>query len=223
MEPQSNRGLAEHDAVSRYDEVRGTARELRASLPAVNRALAAGTPVLRIARKGEIEVSIDVPENRVAEFAVDQPAQIEVWALGNARRAGRVREVSPQADPLSRTYPVRIALDDATGLKYGMTARVGVARELPAGEVLVPLAAIDELDGKTAVWFVAPATGKVDRRAVEVLKYREDGALVRGVGAGAWIVAAGVHKLDPGQVIAPIDAKNRAVKMTSRNTQATKS
>lgn len=182
--------------------------------------VAAGTPVLRIAREGEIEVSIDVPENRVAEFAVDQPARIEVWALGNARRTGRVREVSPQADPMSRTYPVRIALDDATGLKYGMTARVGVARELPAGEVLVPLAAIDELDGKTAVWLVAPATGRVDRRAVEVLKYREDGALVRGLDTGAWIVAAGVHKLDPGQVIAPIDSKNRVVSLNSRSTLA---
>ncbi len=178
--------------------------------------VAAGTPVLRIAREGEVEVAIDVPESRVAEFAVQQPAQIEVWALGKARRTGTVREVSPQADPMSRTYPVRIALDDPSGLKFGMTARVGVARALPAGEVLVPLAAIDELDGKTAVWRVEPATFKVERRAVGVIRYREDGALVTGLDADAWIVAAGVHKLDPGQVIAPIDAKNRAVSLTGK-------
>ncbi len=173
--------------------------------------VAAGTPVLRVARNEEIEVAINVPENRVTEFKVDQPARIEVWALGNARRDGRVREVSPQADPMSRTYPVRIAIDDASGLKYGMTARVGVARPLPPGEVLVPLASIDQLDGKTAVWRVDPVTSKVARHVVEVVNYREDGALVRGLDADAWIVAAGVHKLDAAQRIAPIDARNRAV------------
>ena len=185
--------------------------------------VAAGTPVLRIAREGEVEVAIDVPENRVAEFAVAQPAQIEVWALGNARRTGKVREVSPQADPMSRTYPVRISLDDPSGLKYGMTARVGVVRALAADEVLVPLAAIDELDGKTAVWRVESATRKVERFVVEVIKYREDGALVRGLDASTWIVAAGVHKLDPGQVIAPIDVKNRAVQLTSKGSGAERS
>ncbi len=184
--------------------------------------VAAGTPVLRIAREGEVEVAIDVPENRVAEFAVAQPAVVEVWALGNARRPGSVREVSPQADPMSRTYPVRIALADSSGLKYGMTARVGMVRDMPAGEMLVPLAAIDELDGKTAVWQVEPRTGKVTRQVVEVVKYREDGALVGGLAADAWIVAAGVHKLDPGQVISPIDAKNRAVSLIAPRTAATK-
>lgn len=183
--------------------------------------VAAGTPVLRIARDAEIEVAIDVPENRVAEFVVGQPAQIEVWALGKARRTGTVREVSPQADPMSRTYPVRIAIADPTGLKYGMTARIGVARALPAGEVLVPLSAIDELDGKVAVWRVDPKSHKVERRAVEVVRYGEDGALVRGLDTGAWIVAAGVHKLDPGQVIAPIDAKNRTVDLRAAGTPGT--
>lgn len=182
--------------------------------------VAAGTPVLRIARDGEVEVAINIPENRVAEFAVGQAAGIEVWALGNTRRTGTVREVSPQADTMSRTYPVRIALDDASGLKFGMTARVGVSRPLPAGEVLVPLAAIDELDGKTAVWRVDPTTFKVQRRAVGVVKYREDGALVTGLDADAWIVAAGVHKLDPGQVIAPIDAKNRTVELKPKGATA---
>lgn len=182
--------------------------------------VAAGTPVLRIARDEEFEVAINVPENRVAGFVVGQPAQIEVWALGNARRAGTVREVSPQADPMSRTYPVRIAVGDATGLKYGMTARIGVARALPAGEVLVPLAAIDELDGKVAIWSVDPKLHTVERRVVEVVRYGEDGALVRGLDAGAWIVAAGVHKLDPGQVIAPIDAKNRSVELKPRKPAA---
>ena len=175
----------------------------------------AGTPVLRIARDEEVEVAIDVPENRVAEFVVGQTAQIEVWALGNARRTGTVREVSPQADAMSRTYPVRIAVGDATGLKYGMTARIGLARALAAGEMLVPLSAIDELDGKGAVWRVDPASHKVERRAIEVVRYGEDGALVRGLDPGAWIVAAGVHKLDPGQVIAPIDARNRAVSLSA--------
>lgn len=180
--------------------------------------VAAGTPVLRIAREGEVEIAIDVPEKRIAGFKTGQQAVVEIWALDNVRRTGIVREVSPQADAMSRTFPVRIAVKDATGLQYGMTARVGLTRPQAAGEVLVPLSAIDGIDGKTAVWRVAPATRKVARVEVAVLSYREDGALVSGLDADAWIVAAGVHKLESGQEIAPIDAKNRAVAVSGAGT-----
>ncbi len=180
--------------------------------------VAAGTPVLRMAREGEVEIAINVPEKRIAGFKTGQPAVIEIWALDNARRPGTVREVSPQADPMSRTFPVRIALDNAEGLQYGMTARVGLSRPQATGEVLVPLSAIDGIDGRTAVWRVAPATRTVARAEVRVISYREDGALVSGLDDDAWIVAAGVHKLEPGQEIAPIDTKNRAVALSGTGT-----
>ena len=204
---------------------------ISATLAEVGQVVSAGQAVVRVAQDGKREVSISIPESRFNAVRVGMPAQIELSAAGNGVQtfAGHVREISPAADPASRTYPARVALDSGNAaVALGMTARVkisaagksdaagkndatgknaatgkGVARKDSA--YLIPLSAIFQQGEKTAVWIVA-SDRSVSLRPVEVGAYRDDGALVlSGIAAGERIVSAGVHMLTAGDKIQLID------------------
>jgi len=174
--------------------------------------VSAGQPIATLARDGEIEVEIDVPENRIANFAPGQPAIIESWADAGHRLAGKLREVSPEADRTTRTYRVRVTVSGDSPPKLGQTARVYFASAAPGEQQLVPLSALYDQSGKPAVWVVDPKTRQVHLAPVAVAAYREQGVLLAGgVETKQWIVTAGVHKLRDGEPITPVDALNRPV------------
>jgi multidrug efflux system membrane fusion protein len=182
-------------------------------LAEVGQVVAAGTPVLGLARDGEREVLIAVPEQRIAGFRKGQPVAVAVWARDNARFPGVVREISPEADPRTRTYDVRVALDDAEApVKLGMTARVFLDTGDAPRALMLPLSALHEKGGAPAVWVLDPATRTVALRTVDMAGFREDGvALLGGVDEADWVVVAGVHTLVEGQAVRPIDRANRPI------------
>lgn len=173
----------------------------------IGQVVAAGQPIVGLARSGELETLIDVPESRVGEFTIGRPVIVQLWAERGSRYAGKVREVSPSADPATRTYAVRVAFDEPDqAVKLGMSTRVFFMDSNAPSAVLVALSALHEKDGKPAVWVVDEATSAVQLREVQVGQYREDGVtIVAGLTTGDRIVTAGVHKLRPGQVVKPID------------------
>jgi multidrug efflux system membrane fusion protein len=175
----------------------------------------AGQPIATLARDGAIEVEIAVPENRIGQYHVGTAALIEPWSDVGKRLSANLREISPEADPTSRTYRIRVALDDTTGtLRLGQTARVYFIGPQTTAQSVVPLTALDQHDGNASVWVVDSHTHQVHAAPVTVATYREQDAVIdKGLGADAWIVTAGVHKLREGQVVAPIDGVNRTVKI----------
>lgn len=168
----------------------------------------AGQPVMRLARENEREVAISVPENRIGELKAAQKLVVALWAKPSRTYEGRVREVAPAVDPATRTFAVRVAIvDPDPGVQWGMTANVGLLAMTAAPTAVVPLTSIYHKDGQAAVWRFDPASGQVALAPVAISQYREDGVvLTSGVASGDWIVAAGVHKLVPGQVVRPYDA-----------------
>ncbi|MDZ4202159.1 MAG: efflux RND transporter periplasmic adaptor subunit [Gallionella sp.] len=185
-----------------------------AALAEAGQVVSAGQPVLRVAYDGEREVAISIPESQLAGLKVGAPAEVTLWAgEGEAEvYKGRLRELSPSADPVSRTYPARIALDRTDArLVMGMTARVTLTGSSSSSEqeqsgYLVPLSAIFQQGDQSAVWVVA-ADRSVGLRNVKVAAYRDDGALVaEGIAAGERIVAAGVHKLSAGEKIRIVES-----------------
>ena len=173
----------------------------------------AGQNIAMLARDGDLEVEIAVPENRIADYRVDEAATIEAWADAGKHLNGHLREISPEADHVTRTYRVRVALDDTNAApKLGQSARVYFVDAAKAQQALIPLSALYEQAGKPAVWLVDIKTHQVHLTPVAVAAYREQGvALDGGISAEQWIVTAGVHKLRDGEAIAPIDASNRPV------------
>jgi len=166
--------------------------------------VAAGQPVLRLARDGEMEVVVNVPESQVAHLRPGQEVVAFLWADPAHRFPGRVREVAGGADPVTRTFAARVSTTGVPpGARVGMSATV--ALKAAAGNsavVLLPLTALVREGESATVWVVDPKTSRVQRRPVQVGEFREDGAtIVSGLATGEIVVSAGVHKLRAGQEV----------------------
>jgi len=170
--------------------------------------VAAGQPVMRLARTSEREIAIAVPENRLGELKSAPQVAAVLWADPKRLYQARVREIAPAVDPVTRTFAVRVAVPDAdAALGLGMTANVVVAGAGVAGSALLPLSAVYHTsEGRPAVWIYEPGEQRVELRPVTLGAYREDGVLVTaGVRDGEWVVAAGANKLQPGQRVRPYE------------------
>jgi RND family efflux transporter MFP subunit len=170
--------------------------------------VAAGQPVFRLAPDGDREVAIDVAESEIGRVKPGMDAEVALWAANGkdstAKFAGKVREVSPLADSLTRTYAVRISLPAADArLPLGLTARVRFpGLDAQDAAVYLPLSAIyQQGDEKMAVWIVG-ADHTVSLRPVKVVELDERGARVTaGLAAGEMIVAAGASRLTAGEKV----------------------
>jgi len=169
--------------------------------------LAAGQTVARLARPDELEVSVSVPEHRLHEFTNGVTYRVGLWALPGSSYAGSLREISPVADPATRTYAARIALKgEDSRLGIGMTAELRVTGGGGAAPRL-PVSAIFHREGKPAVWIVKD--GQVELVAVSTGElHGNDVAITAGLEPGQRVVTAGVNRLEPGQHVALLgDAK----------------
>ena len=178
--------------------------------------VAAGQTVYTLAGDAGREVAIALPESRIREVRVGQPVLVELWNAPGQRLPGRIREISPAADPQARTYAARVALDgDAAGaVELGQSARVYMQEHGEAAALSVPLSAVQRAaDGKPAsLWVVDPKSRRVRLAPVQLGTYAEDAVpVLGGIDANAWVVAAGGHLLREGQLVAPVDRDNRPV------------
>jgi RND family efflux transporter MFP subunit len=162
--------------------------------------VAAGQPVLRVARPEEKEVAIVIPEGRLAEAKAARQIAVRLWAAPELRLGGEIRELAAAADPATRTYAARIRIIDAPEVvQLGMTAQVIFGTEA-GGHLAVPLTAVVDAGNGAQVWIVAD--GKAEPRPVKVAGYREDGAIIAGnVQAGDAVIIAGQRRLSPGQAV----------------------
>ena len=162
----------------------------------------AGHPVAQLARTGDLEVRIDVPENALNELRTVHGLTIRLWSAPDKQYPGRLRELSPMADAASRTYSARVsfAKPDAD-VKLGMTATVEVG-QAAAPSLSVAQTALFRVNGRPQVWVVDRQSGKVTARSVEIGALSGDRATITsGLAIGEWVVTAGVHKIAPHQQV----------------------
>jgi RND family efflux transporter MFP subunit len=160
----------------------------------------AGQPVITIARSGDLEVLVNVPENRLGVLN-DLPATVTLWSHPGETLTARLREVSPIADKVTRTFAARFTLDDLpAGIEIGMSATLTLASPVATPLAEVPLAAVVQTGDAPSVWVIEPASGALTRVPTTIAAYRNTVALISaGPPEGALIVAAGGHKLDESQ------------------------
>lgn len=168
--------------------------------------VAAGQPIVRIAQLKEKDIVITVPENRVADLRQARELTIGLWSRPDHTYHGKLREVSPIADPGTRTYMAKIAvLDPDEEMRLGMTARVQAATEY-ASRLVVPLSALYRKENRTAVWVVDPASRTVRLVPVQAdALHGDQAAITAGLGGGEIVVTAGVHKLHEGQAVRMVE------------------
>ncbi len=167
----------------------------------VGQVVGAGTPVVRVAQTSEKEVQIGLPEDRVDIFRALPEVKVRLWADPKNILIGKIREISPMADPVTRTYNARIALPQASNqVKLGMTAYVSFSTKNAVNTISVPLTALFQEKNITSVWVVDK--GVVQLLPVTVAGVAGNDILISsGLSVGQNIVTAGVHVLTPGQKV----------------------
>jgi len=172
--------------------------------------VAAGTPVVRVAVDGPRDVVFSVPEDRVdaIKSIASKPGNLTVRGWGSDTAAAlplTLREIAASADPVTRTFLVKADLGsspEARAMRLGQTATVIAASEKVDGIVKLPLAALREDHGKSAVWIVDPSAMTIKSQPVEVAGADGNEAVVTGgLSPGMVVVTAGVHVLNPGQKV----------------------
>jgi RND family efflux transporter MFP subunit len=169
--------------------------------------LAAGQPVVRVARTGEREAVVAIPEATVAELRGAE-AVVELWSETGRRIPARLRELSPVADPATRTFEARYTLEDpGEAAALGMSVTVTLAQPAAAASTALPLSALLDSGSGPVVWVVG-ADGRLAARAVAVADY--DGGSARiagGLEDGDRVVILGAHKLQAGEAVRAVEAE----------------
>jgi multidrug efflux system membrane fusion protein len=139
-----------------------------------------------------------------------------LWSQPDQRFNGRIRELSPSADPRSRTFAARIAFSAGkVPAELGQSARVFIQHDQQV-PLAVPLSALTAENGQTYVWRV-DANNTLKRVPVRVGAYGENSVpVLEGLNASDWVVAAGVHVLQEGQQVRPVDRSNRVVNLAAK-------
>jgi len=178
---------------------------ITATLAEPGQVVAIGQAVARLAHRGEKEAVVALPETWLGEARASH-ASVRLWSDPARSFAARLRELSPQADPATRTYAARFTISDADDtVALGMTAIVTLTHAADAPVAEIPLAAIlNRGTGPTV--YVVDDTGALEPRPVKVASFTQQAALVTGgVSDGDKVVTLGVQKLIPGTKVRAVE------------------
>lgn len=166
-----------------------------------------GEVVVQIIKLDEVDIVVNVTADHVSKLALGDQVRIEVPNVTQQLVFGDVFAIVPEADPQSRTFPVKIRVKNEVGkagpvLKAGMLARV----ELPVGQprkmLMAPKDAIVLNGNKRTMFVVDETTMQVSEVAVELGVSNGDLIEVTGgVDAGQSVVVRGNERLKPGQKV----------------------
>jgi RND family efflux transporter MFP subunit len=172
--------------------------------------VATGRMIVTLARRDGRDGVFDVSEDIVRSVALDAPVLVRLSANPATTVQGRVREVSPEADPVTRTFQVRVGLTDPPPTFRLGAAVTAIVRGSPATILSVPSTAVTK-QGKDAVaWVVDPKSLTISARKLEVAS--SDPAMTyvtNGLSIGDIVIAAGANSLREGQAVRLIGAETR--------------
>ncbi len=176
----------------------------------------AGTPVVRLYESGRLEARIGVPVSLIKAVALGSRHSI---SIDRQPRGGRVTGVSPLINTQTRTVTIILTLDDGPFVPAGQVVRMEIGRRFNERGYWLPLTALSK--GMRGLWkvYVLRPTGSagsskiysIARQEIEVLHVETSRVYARGtLRNGDIVVAAGVHKLVPGQRVRSLPAQTSA-------------
>jgi RND family efflux transporter MFP subunit len=171
--------------------------------------VSAGTPVVRIAQDGLRDVVFAVPEDKLARVPAGAGVTVRSWSGGELLK-GTVREVAASADPVTRTYAVKVTLAAQDALPLGATVYVvpAAATQAAVGVIKLPTSALRQEGKGSAVWVLDTATMTVRSQPVQIATADGNEAVIAaGLQPGQKVVSAGVHVLSPGQKVTIYQSK----------------
>ena len=162
----------------------------------------AGQMVFRVAREDGRDAVFDAPAQVMDSASPDPEIEVFLTLNRNVRAVGHVREVSPQADPVTGTFEVKVGLvRPPAEMRLGSTVTGQMELGAEPG-IEIPASALTRADGQPAVWVVDDASDTVNLRNIELVRHDPARVVVaNGLEEGDIVVTAGVQALRPGQQV----------------------
>ncbi|HXX07676.1 MAG TPA: efflux RND transporter periplasmic adaptor subunit, partial [Pseudolabrys sp.] len=170
--------------------------------PGSGEVVQAGQMILKLARRGGRDAVFDVPAQFIRSGPSDPEILVTLTSDPNVQARGRVRTIAPQADPVTRTFEVKVGLSNPPDdMRLGATVNGRVT--VNSGPIIeIPAAALTKINQRPAVWVVDPSNQTVSIRNVDVLSFDQASFTVsQGLDTGDIVVTAGVQALHPGQKV----------------------
>ncbi|CAH1659099.1 efflux RND transporter periplasmic adaptor subunit [Chelatococcus asaccharovorans] len=169
-----------------------------------------GRMIVQLARRDGRDAVFEVPADVVRTLSPNMPMQVALASDQTVTAVGRVREVAPQADPVTRTFRVWVGLSDPPpAFRLGTTVS-GMLRGNEASVLAIPSTALVQTGQETAVWVVDPQKLTVSLRKLDVLSTDPATALIgKGLVLGDIVVTAGASLLKDGQQVRLTGAETR--------------
>ena len=176
-----------------------------------------GQVLVQIARDDSRDAVFNVPAALLDPRFADAKIRVALADAPTVTAYGSVREVAPQADPVTRTFAVRVGLQDPPeAMRLGSTV-VGTIEVSTAAIVAIPASALTQQGRSPAVWVVDPAKSTVSLRDIDVLRFDPSKIILsQGLAPGEMIVSAGVQALHPGQRVRPLPGSQSAAASLQR-------
>jgi membrane fusion protein, multidrug efflux system len=170
----------------------------------VGQVIGAAVPVVRIAPDGPRDAVFSVPEDRLTSIKSGMTVTVKSVA-SNTAFSGVVREVGSSADPVTRTYLVKVTLPTSDALALGSTLSVlfpAAAQTAQSTVLKLPTSALRQEGNATTVWVLEPASMTVKAQTIQIATVDGNEVVVAsGLQPGMQVVATGVHVLSAGQKV----------------------
>lgn len=169
---------------------------------------AEGTPIIALARPGELEVVADIPE-ALAPHLKRYTATATSWDDAGTRLRLRLRELAPVATPQTRTFRARFSIEPEARasrrtLRMGSTVELRLARTNSTPSAELPITALLKADASATVWIADENGGALSQHPVTMVRQSTDTVRVAGLPDGALVVTVGAQKLDAGMKVMPV-------------------
>jgi membrane fusion protein, multidrug efflux system len=175
--------------------------------------VSAGQAIYGLAWSGDVDITLDAAASDLSRMSIGQVANVTFPALPGRGYEARVREITPTADPQSRTYRVKLTLTQPEqAVRLGMTGDAilsPLAAQEGAGSsgktFAVPATALFHKDNTPAVWVVGASNSTLELRPVTVRSYTDHSVMVTGgLKDGETVVLSGVHTVYAGERVSPV-------------------
>lgn len=163
-----------------------------------------GQMVVRLAKPDTVDAVFNIAESAFRDRTPGDRPQIIVNLLSSPAvvAEGVVREVSPVADPVTRTYQVKVTLENPPpAMRFGASV-LGRLKATTAPVSVLPGSALYDQQGKPAVWILDKTSSTVKLHPVKVARIETDRVVIsEGLTEGDVVVTAGVNRLSEGQKV----------------------
>lgn len=167
----------------------------------VGQVVSPGQSVVTVARPDIREAVIDIGPDFPVSLEIGLPFTVSLQLLPTVRVEGQIREIAPQADPVTRTHRVRIALNDPPpSFRLGATVTARLSND-QSSILRVPESAVLTKEDQNFVWVVDPTAHTVSLQKIDLSRDEGGIRVTGGLEPGTRIVIAGVHSLKQGQQV----------------------